>query len=82
MYVKTGVASSPLYMCAKYTVVKGISCVLLPPYPPQNNLLKLASRLPWWLNGKESAYQCGIRGFNFQEDPHASGQLGCMCLNF
>ena len=60
-------------MCAKYTVVKGISCVLLPPCPPQNNLLKLASGLPWWVSGKESACQCGIHGLNFQEDPTCLG---------
>ena len=38
---------------------------------------KTMAGLPWWLSGKESAYQCRRHGFNpwSGKIPHAAGQL-------
>ena len=41
-------------------------------------LKQITSGLPWWSNGKESAWQCRRHGFNpwSGKIPHASEQLG------
>ena len=39
--------------------------------------IKMCNRLPWWLSGEESPWQCMGQGFNSWSGkiPHATGQL-------